>query len=84
MKEMHFSQQITNIGTSHFVSDHRQRVWHRMVDFLYRLDEQGGWCYTSMEHPLVNGDWFSEEGMKVEINGSKGLVLSFLLQFMKP
>jgi hypothetical protein len=45
------SQQITNIGTSRWVSNHRQHVCYRMVDSVCRSDAQGDWCYTSMEHP---------------------------------
>jgi hypothetical protein len=40
MKEMYFSQQITNIGTRSFVNNHRQRVSDRMVDSVYRSDAQ--------------------------------------------
>jgi hypothetical protein len=41
MKEMHFSQQINHIGTSHFASNYGQRVCYRMVDSIYRSDAQG-------------------------------------------
>jgi hypothetical protein len=41
MKEMYFSQQMTNIGTSRFISNHRQRGCHRMVDSIGRSDAQG-------------------------------------------
>jgi hypothetical protein len=41
MKEMQFSQQITNIGTSRFVINHRQRACHIMVDSVFRSDAQG-------------------------------------------
>jgi hypothetical protein len=40
MKEMHFSQQVTNIGTRRLVSNHRQRVCYRMVDSVCRSDAQ--------------------------------------------
>jgi hypothetical protein len=39
-KEMHFSQQITDIGTNGFMSNHQQRICHRMVDSVCRSDGQ--------------------------------------------
>jgi hypothetical protein len=50
MKGTHFSQQITNIGTSRRVNHHRQRVCDRMFDSVCRSDAHGGWCHTSAEH----------------------------------
>jgi hypothetical protein len=41
MKEMHFSQQITHVGTSFLVSNHRQHVCYRMNDSVCRSDAQG-------------------------------------------
>jgi hypothetical protein len=38
---MHFSQQITNIGTSRFMSNHRQHLCHRMIDSVCHSDAQG-------------------------------------------
>jgi hypothetical protein len=42
MKEMHFSQQITDIETSRLVNNHREHVRHRMLDSVCRSDAQGG------------------------------------------
>jgi hypothetical protein len=41
MKEMHFSQQITNIGTRRSLNNHRQRVYYRMADSICPSDAQG-------------------------------------------
>jgi hypothetical protein len=41
VKEIRFSQQITNIETSLCVNSHRQRVYYRMVDSVCRSDAQG-------------------------------------------
>jgi hypothetical protein len=41
MKEMHFSQQIINIGTIRSVNNHWQCVCYRMVNSVYRSDAQG-------------------------------------------
>jgi hypothetical protein len=54
MKEIHFSQHTTNIGPRRFVSNHRQRVCHRMLDSVCRSDVQGDLCYTSVEHPIFH------------------------------
>jgi hypothetical protein len=40
VKEMKFSQQTTNIGTSRSVSNHRQYVCYRMVDSVCLSDAQ--------------------------------------------
>jgi hypothetical protein len=40
-RKMHFSQEITNIRTSRFMSNHRQRVCQRMVNSVCHSDAQG-------------------------------------------
>jgi hypothetical protein len=40
MKEMHFSQQIINIGTIRLVNNHWQRVCYRMVNSVCRSGAQ--------------------------------------------
>jgi hypothetical protein len=67
MKEMRFSQQITNIGTSRFVGNHRQRVWYRMVDSVCRLNAQGAdatppWNTPHFYPSLFPFEWSREFG----------------------
>jgi hypothetical protein len=41
MKEMHFSQQITHIGTNRLVVNHRQSVCSRKANSAWGSDAQG-------------------------------------------
>jgi hypothetical protein len=62
MKEIHFLQQITNIGTSRFVNSHRQRVCYRMTDSLRRSDAQGADATPSWNTLYVVPDVYTDNG----------------------
>jgi hypothetical protein len=84
MKEMHFSERITIIGTSRFVSSHRQRVCYRMLVSLCRSDAQAAdatprWNTRSLLEIIpLDLNRISKPGTKLR---TETLLIYFLLGF---